>query len=142
MNISNYDYTNIFDEHSSLWWQFIIVMKIKKNCWQFITEIIVHLIIVMKTHNYDESSSLWWKLMKLHRCEEGGALTPSKDESRGKLLCFRVQVHVRPRTKLAIWLGDKNTVKQTHYKIGLRVADNSRVKPLRLTTLLLKSRSY
>ena len=39
---------------------------------------------------------------KSHTCEEGGALTPSKDESRGKILWFRVQVHVRPRTNLAI----------------------------------------
>ena len=53
---------------------------------------------------------------KSHRCEEGGALTPSKDESRGKIHCFRVQVHVRPRTNLIIWLGDKNTVKQPEYK--------------------------
>ena len=43
-----------------------------------------------------------------------GALTASKDESRGKILCFRVQVHVRPRTNLAMWLGDKYTVKQSH----------------------------
>ena len=53
---------------------------------------------------------------KSHRCEEGGAITPSKDESRGKILCFRVQVHVRPRTNLAIWLGDKIKVKQPQYK--------------------------
>ena len=53
---------------------------------------------------------------KSHNCEEGGALTPSKDESKGKILCFRVQVHDRPRTNLAIWLGDKNAVKQPHYK--------------------------
>ena len=52
----------------------------------------------------------WIVKKKLHRCEEGGALTPSKDESKGKILCFRVQVHVRARTNLAIWLGDKNTV--------------------------------
>ena len=48
---------------------------------------------------------------KSHRYEEGGALTPSKDESRWKILCFRVQVPVRPRTILAIWLGDKSTIK-------------------------------
>ena len=53
---------------------------------------------------------------KSHRCEEGGALTPSMDESMGKILCFRVQVHVGPRTNLALWLGDKNTVQQPHYK--------------------------
>ena len=28
-------------------------------------------------------------LKKSHRCEEGGALTPSKDESRGEILCER-----------------------------------------------------
>ena len=81
-----------------------------------------------------------WYSKKSHRCKEGGALTPSKDESRWKILCFRVQVHVRPRKNLAVWLEDKNTVKQPPK--SLRVKDNSRVKPLRLTTLLLKSRSY
>ena len=55
-------------------------------------------------------------MINSHRCEEGGALTPYKDESRGKILCFRVQVHVKPRTNLAIWLDDKNTVKQPQYK--------------------------
>ena len=65
---------------------------------------------------YFRDYSYMFKCKKLHRFEEGGALTPSKDESRGKILCFRVQVHVRPRTNLAIWLGDKNTVKQPHYK--------------------------
>ena len=53
---------------------------------------------------------------KSHICEEGGALTPSKDESRWKILCFRVQVPVRQRTNFDIWLGDKNTVKQPQYK--------------------------
>ena len=42
------------------------------------------------------------KTNKSHRCEEGGALTHSKDKSRWKIICFRVQVHVRPRTILAI----------------------------------------
>ena len=55
-------------------------------------------------------------MKKSHTCEEGGALTPSKDESRGKILWFRVQVHVRSRTNLAIWLGEQNTVKQPQYK--------------------------
>ena len=58
----------------------------------------------------------WPHQKKSHRCEEDGALTPSKDESKGKILCFRVQVHVRPRTDLAIYRGGKNTAAQPHYK--------------------------
>ena len=51
-------------------------------------------------------SSNWQTLGKnSHICKEGGPLTPSKDKSRGKILCFRVQVYVRPRTNLTIFLG-------------------------------------
>ena len=77
-------------------------------------------------HMFEDAAVTWFAIVydikmhlegkKSHRCEKGGALTHSKDESRRKILCFRVQVHFRPRTNLAIWLGDKNTVKQPHYK--------------------------
>ena len=80
MNISNYDYTNIFYENSLLWWKFIkcwkinIVMKIH-HCdensfwWRFI--------IVIKNHHCDENSSLWWKfiiMMRIHHCDENSSL--------------------------------------------------------------------
>ena len=78
----------------------------------------IWMLILVKawSDRYETQNALnvYFVIKKSHICEEGGALTPYKDESRGKILCFRVQVHVRPRTNLAIWLGDKYTVKQPH----------------------------